>query len=96
VANELRLRPPEADVLCARSRAMTFEALKKSARGQRWEVMQSSLNDLVVAVDFARAFHAYESAVFTEGPTPLGGFQYWTSRAPDLFNSTVISQEVSQ
>ena len=82
------------DAKHARKRGLTFEVVSKAGRGKRWETVEANISDLERAIQLARSLGGYESGVFTDGPYPLGGFLYWTSKRPEVYNSTVITQEV--
>jgi hypothetical protein len=66
---------------------LTFKVMRKAGRGQQWEMVEPSLNSLFDAVEKARQIDAWEAAVYTSE-----GYQYWSSRAPDYFNSSVVRQ----
>jgi len=48
-------------------------------------------DDLDVALERARSEPDFETAVFVEAAA--GGFLYWTSKHPDVFNSSVLEIE---
>jgi hypothetical protein len=71
-------------------RAGSVSASRSAARsrgGAPWlDVFEGE--DLEEALSRARAETAYEAAVSVV--TNRGGLIYWTSAAPDVFNSTVV------
>jgi hypothetical protein len=75
------------DIESARRQRLRFEVCRKEQRGAPWlEVFEGE--DLEEALSRARAETAYEAAVSVV--TNRGGLIYWTSAAPDVFNSTVV------
>src|SRR5712692_4399926 len=76
---------PENHIADALHHGLTFKVLQKPARNQRWETMQSGCASPAEAVGYARQASAWEVAVFTSE-----GFEYWSSRHPECFNSSVI------
>jgi hypothetical protein len=78
---------PPADVAIAVERGLRFQVCRKAKRGAQW-VAGFETQDLAGAVSRARTENDYEVAVFVV--TDTGGFQYWTSRHPEVFNSDVI------
>jgi hypothetical protein len=84
----------ERDAHVATKRGMTFCVCRKEGPKRSWQTVAAGLDNLRVAVDQARRLDAHEVAVFTDGPSPLDGFLYWTSAMPDVLNSTVVTHEV--
>ncbi len=82
------------DARAARERGLRFKVARKEARGARWETVEAGLDDLERAVALARTVGAYESGVLVHHPDTSGSI-YWTSRYPDLLNTTVITMKVS-
>jgi hypothetical protein len=80
---------PLEDIDVARSRGLEFSVARKANRGAPWKTV-FSVDCLQTALDRARAEEDYEVAIFLE--TRLGGFIYWTSKHPDVFNSSVLLQ----
>jgi hypothetical protein len=75
------------DIESARRQRLRFKVSRKEQRGAPWLGVFEG-EDLEEALSRARAETAYEAAVFVV--TNSGGFIYWTSAAPDVFNSTVV------
>lgn len=78
---------PPADLEVASERGLRFQVCRKTKSGAKWNAVFET-QDLGVAVSRAQAERDYEVAVFVV--TDSGGFQYWTSRHPEVFNSDVI------
>jgi len=79
----------EADRAIAKERGFLFRVMRKEKRHGRWTEVAANINDLQKAMTLASAVQAFEAGVF------LGGKIYWTSRWPDVFNSTVIKLPLS-
>lgn len=79
------------DLEIARQRGLRFYVCRKEARGTRWIHLTEETEELESAIKRAKAEVAHEVAIFIE--TDTGGFQYWTSRFPDAFNSTVLEPD---
>jgi len=84
----------KADAASAKRRGMTFTICHRDKPKAQWRDAEIGISDLIVALKRAAALDAFETAVFTAGPEPLGGFMYWSSRHPEVLNSTVITHEV--
>ena len=74
---------PAADVQAAEKKGCEFSIFRKERRGARW-VEVSRISNLREAVAAAKNVEAYEAAVF------LGGIFYWSTRFPEVFNSTIF------
>lgn len=85
----------EADAKTATDRGMRFRICRKESPGSPWIAVVDDVGDLRLAVQQARELEAFETAVFTAGPGVLAGFLYWTSRFPEVLNTTVITHEVT-
>ena len=81
---------PSQDVDIARRRQLRFYVSRKEKRGAPW-TKTFATEDIDLALERARIEAHYEVAVFVE--TASGGFIYWTSQHPDVFNSTVLEIE---
>ncbi|WP_147443431.1 MULTISPECIES: hypothetical protein [unclassified Corallococcus] len=80
------------DAELARQRGYRFYVSRKEQRGGRWlKVYEGEM--LEEALRVGREAKAFEVAVFLE--TAHGGFVYWTSKHPDVFNSSVLTTEMS-
>jgi hypothetical protein len=78
--------PYENDRAAAKARGHWFTVATKEKRGARWVDVHSEIADLHEAMIRARSLHAYEVSVFVRG-----GYIYWTTAHPEVFNSTVIT-----
>jgi len=54
-------------------------------------VRDFATDDLDAALERARSEREFETAVFMEAAA--GGFLYWTSKHPEVFNSSVLEIE---
>jgi hypothetical protein len=81
---------PNEDIDIARRRHLRFYVSRKEKRGAPW-TKTFATEDIDLALERARTEDDYEVAVFVE--TASGGFIYWTSKHPDVFNSTVLEIE---
>ncbi len=72
------------DAKIVRECGLNVRVAKRDAQGARWETV-AELHDLEEAVAVAAEVDARQSAVF------VGGYFYWTSDDPDVFNSGVLS-----
>jgi hypothetical protein len=80
------MRPIE-DLDIARRRHLRFYVSRKHQQGAPW-VRAFVTDDLDAALERARTEQDFETAVFVE--TASGGFLYWTSGHPEVFNSSVL------
>ena len=80
----------KADRAAAKSRGHLFSVATKEKRGARWIEVHTEIDDLHAAMMPAQNLLAYEVGIFVNG-----GFIYWTSIHPDLFNSTAINLRIS-
>lgn len=84
--------PPEEDFQLASQRRLTFYVGEKMKRGSPWlEILRTT--DLTEALTRAQQIVNDEAGVLVE--TRHGGFIYWTSLHPDVFNSTVLQHDYS-
>jgi hypothetical protein len=82
---------PEADIELAERRGLRFEVcLKRIPRGQ-WTTLVGGLH-LRAAVEYAEQQRSHFAEVGVLTQTQRGGFIYWVSSAPDLYNSTVLNE----
>jgi hypothetical protein len=81
---------PNEDIDLARKRRLRFYVSRKEKKGAPW-AKTFVTEELDLALEHARAESDYEVAVFVE--TASGGFIYWTSKHPEVFNSTVLEIE---
>ncbi len=72
------------DAKIVRECGLNVRVAKRDAQGARWETV-AELHDLEEAVAVAAEVDARQLAVF------VGGYFYWTSDDPDLFNSDDLS-----
>lgn len=79
----------ENDRALAHERGHRFDIARKDGRGTRWIEIERNVADLHDAMVLARDTKAYETGVFVQG-----GFLYWTSVHPEIFNSTVIEMRI--
>lgn len=79
----------EADKAIAKERGFLFGVMRKEKRHGTWTEVVADIDDLQKAMTLAGAVEAFEVGVF------LGGKIYWTSRSPDVLNSTVIRLPLS-
>ena len=86
----------QTDGIAAKQRGLIFSVCRKEKRHAKWTGVLEGIADLPSAIDQAKPIEAYEVAVFTQGPEPLGGYMYWTSRDPETLNSTVITHAIWQ
>jgi hypothetical protein len=80
------MRPSE-DIDIARRRHLRFYVSRKHRQGAPW-ARTFVTDDLDAALERARAEQGFETAVFVESAS--GGFLYWTSKHPEVFNSSVL------
>ena len=78
---------PSEDIELSRARCLRFYVSEKLNPSAQWQHRMST-SDLGEALDLASRSPEHEVAVFVE--TAAGGMLYWTSKAPDVFNSTVL------
>jgi hypothetical protein len=76
---------PDDDITESIRLGLTFKVAQKPGRHERWESVRSGIASPAESVEYARQVSAWEVAVFTSE-----GFQYWSSRHPECFNSPVI------
>ena len=81
---------PRDDMDIARRRQLQFYVARKAKRGAQW-IKTSVTGDIDVALERAHTEDDYEVAVFVA--TTSGGFIYWTSEHPDVYNSSVLEAE---
>jgi len=76
---------PSSDIEIAAQRALQFDVFTKDARGKPWTAHTRGLS-LGDAIGEAQRLSGtvYEVGVLVRGKI------YWTTRDPDLFNSTVL------
>ncbi|RKI74681.1 hypothetical protein D7X55_01765 [Corallococcus sp. AB049A] len=74
----------------ARELGLRFYVATKEKQGARWSTFFES-GDLEEALRAGREKSAFEVAVFVA--TASGGFVYWTSRSPDVFNASVLVRD---
>jgi hypothetical protein len=87
---------PEAELYkndraLAREKGHRFDVARKDGRGMRWTDVELNISDLHDAMVLAHACKAYETGVSVQG-----GFLYWTSAHPEVFNSTVIKMKIER
>lgn len=80
---------PENDVEVARRNQARFSVARKEKQFAPW-IRFYETSDIDDALTRAAKTTAFEVAVLVE--TASGGSIYWTSKIPDLFNSTVLNQ----
>lgn len=80
----------EDDAERARQLGLTFAVAVEAGRGQPWRKVRESIEALRAAVQLATDERAWEAGVLTDGPSHAAGSLYWTSRHPNLWNSTVV------
>ena len=85
---------PHKDIEMAQEQGLFFKVAAKGGRGQKWQYVGDGTHSLEVAVARAREMSGYESAVFLAAKNG-GGYLYWSSLSPELFNSTVIELAAS-
>jgi hypothetical protein len=73
----------------ALNKGYTFFVAQKLERGARWLHLRDDIADLHKALVQAQSHTAYEVGVFVVRDGL--GYIYWTSREPDLYNTTVIT-----
>ena len=74
--------------------AIKFNVATKEAKGKKWTYIRSELIDLHDAMQLAKAVNGwYEVGIFAITDTGSGVF-YWSSRFPEVLNSTVISPSI--
>jgi hypothetical protein len=83
------MRPPDDDLTLALQYGITFTIAQKAEHGQAWQTVAANIPSLGQAFTQAQHLRAWEVQIAT-----TQGFQYWSSRTPDLFNSTVIARGV--
>jgi hypothetical protein len=76
----------DGDRALAKQRGYVFRVMRKEKRHARWMEVFADIDDLSKAMALAGEIEAYEVGIL------LGGRIYWTSRWPDVFNSTIIEQ----
>ena len=84
----------EADRQAALRRGYRFFVAQKVERGSRWQHVRDDIADLHEAIVHAQSLTAHEVAVFVVRTG--GGYIYWSSRQPDVYNTTVIAMEIHQ
>jgi len=84
----------DTDRQIAHERGYRFFVAQKTERGGRWQHMRDDIADLHEAIVHARSLTAYEVAVFVVRTG--GGYIYWSSRQPDVYNTTVITIEIHE
>jgi hypothetical protein len=76
----------DSDRDLAKERGYVFRVMRKEKRGAPWREVFADIDDLSKAMALAGEIEAYEVGIL------LRGYIYWTSRWPDVFNSTIIEQ----
>jgi hypothetical protein len=76
----------DSDRALAKERGYVFRVMRKEKRGAPWTEVFADIDDLTKAMALAGEIKDFEVGIL------LGGMIYWTSRWPDVFNSTVIEQ----
>ena len=84
----------ESDRLTAQNRGYLFFVAVKAEHGSQWAHVRDEIADLDEAMALARSQTAFEAAVYVVRTG--GGYIYWSSRHPDVYNATVIELEISQ
>jgi len=84
----------DADREAAQQRGYRFFVAQKTERGARWQRVREDIADLHDAIVHARSLTAYDVAVFVVRTG--GGYVYWRSRQPDVYNTTIITMEIHQ
>jgi hypothetical protein len=74
-----------ADAHLARQKGYRFDVYTKERHQAPWILFDADIDDLVEAVEVARGLNAWETGVMMDGSI------YWTSRNPDLLNTTVMT-----
>ncbi len=86
---------PVRDLELARERTLRFEVTGRERRGERWLTLNECVNSLEDAIEYALNAPVSETAVWVIGRSGTGSTMYWTSKIPDLFNSTVLEEGYS-
>ena len=82
----------EDDRKLASERGITFKVCTKEGQGQPWNTVEEDIQDLHDAMILANHLgDPYEIGIFANNNG--GGYLYWTSKSPDLLNSSVIEME---
>ena len=79
-----------ADHLRALEVKVGFTVATKAKKGAAWANQKTEVFDLPDAFLAAQVLEAFEVAIFTAGRSN-GSFIYWSSRHPEILNSSVIS-----
>jgi len=74
----------DLDAVLAKELGCVFRIMTKEKRHAKWIEALGNIGNLGRAMAHAKTLSAYEVGVFLDGAI------YWTSRWPDVFNSTVI------
>lgn len=77
---------PETDIAAAAEHRRQFYVSRKIEK--RWSRVSDSVFDLQDAMEFALLYE--DAAVFMT--TDSGGFIYWSSKNPSIYNSSIISE----
>jgi hypothetical protein len=77
---------PENDILLVEKFDLRFYIAQKEGQGKPWKMVEENLDSLEEAIGKAQSLDTWEAGVLTEG------FLYWSSKAPSVFNSTVIER----
>ncbi len=87
----------ELDRELAKTRGILFEVCSKAGQSQQWITIEKGIRDLDDAMILVNSLDGldvlYEVGIFVE--IQGLGFVYWTTKNPDLFNSSVIQLEVN-
>ena len=80
----------DSDRAFAKKHGHVFRVMRKEKRHAPWMEVFADVDDLSKAMVLASEIEAYEVGIL------LGGKIYWTSRWPDVFNSTIIKMAIGE
>jgi hypothetical protein len=75
--------PPSRDLRIAKKLDLLVRVATKAGRGLKW-IDQGEPAPLIESCDAVSSFDAYEVGIFVDG------ILYWSTRAPDVYNNTLI------
>ncbi len=79
---------PNNDIKVSIERQLTFEVTVRDKPGRKWEILRTGINNLEDAIQLAFGNSSQEKCVWYLSNS--GGYSYWKSTSPNLFNSSVL------
>lgn len=83
----------QEDASFAKKYNLSFKVVRKMAPKAKWETVACDIYDLQQALTMAQGLDVYESGVIVWS-SGFRGMIYWTSKYPNLFNTTVLELSI--